>query len=155
MLSQRVANDEAELVCPMGDVDGLGDEVTWAMNVPDGGAALLIGLLIAHDQQLLYLPGRRTLNRAAGGYRGEGKTDSRDATIIADQARMRRDLRPLRPGDEVTVELKLLTARRSDLVADRTRTINRLRALLVGIFPALDRALEDLARTGQLMLLTG
>jgi hypothetical protein len=33
---------------------------------------------------------------------GEGKTDARDAAIIADQARMRRDLQPLRPGDEIT-----------------------------------------------------
>jgi hypothetical protein len=62
---------------------------------------------------LLYLSGR-ALNRAAGGYRGEGKTDARDAAIIADQARMRRDLHPLRPGDEVVVELKLLTTRRAD-----------------------------------------
>ncbi|MFD4401553.1 IS110 family transposase [Nocardia sp. NPDC058499] len=154
LLSRRIANDETELLRLMGDAADFGDQATWAMDVPDGGAALLIGLLVAHDQRLLYLPGR-ALNRAAGGYRGEGKTDSRDATIIADQARMRRDLRSLRPGDEVIVELKLLTARRSDLVADRTRVINRLRGLLVGIFPALDRALEDLTRTGQLMLLTG
>lgn len=138
----------------MHDVAHLGDQVIWAVDVPDGGAALLISLLLAHDQRLLYLPGR-TLNRASGGYRGEGKTDSRDAAIIADQARMRRDLRPLRPGDEVTVESKLLTARRKDLVADRTRVINRLRGLLLGVFPALDRVLADLTRTGQLTLLTG
>ena len=28
---------------------------------------------------------------------------------------MRRDLQPLRPGDEITVELKILTERRKDL----------------------------------------
>jgi transposase len=39
-------------------------------------------------------------------------------------------------------------------VADRTRTINRLRGLLTGIFPALERAL-DLTRTGPLVLLGG
>lgn len=154
LLSRRVANDEAELLGLLGDVVGLGDEVTWAVDLPDGGAALLIGLLVAHDQRLLYIPGR-TVNRAAAGYRGVGKTDARDAAIIADQARMRRDLTPLRPGDEITVELKLLTTRRADLVADRTRTINRLRGLLTGIFPALERALDDLTRTGALVLLTG
>jgi transposase len=154
LLSRRVANDEPELLRLIGDVVGLGREVIWAVDLPDGGAALLIGLLVGHDQALLYIPGR-TVNRAAGGYRGEGKTDARDAAIIADQARMRRDLHPLRPCDETTVELKILTTRRSDLVADRTRVINRLRGLLTGIFPALDRALDDLTRTGQLTLLTG
>lgn len=68
---------------------------------------------------------------------------------------MRRDLAPLRPGDEITTELKILTARRGDLVADRTRVINRLRGLLTSIFPALDRALENLTLTGPLTLLTG
>ena len=56
--------------------------------------------------------------------------------MIADQARMRRDLQPLRPGDDIAVDLRILTARRTDLVADRTRAINRLRAQLLEYFPA-------------------
>jgi transposase len=154
LLSRRVANDEPDLLALISDVTALADKVTWAVDLPDGGAALLIGLLVTGDQQVLYIPGR-VVNRAAGGYRGEGKTDARDAAVIADQARMRRDLAPLRPGDEIITELKLLTARRADLVADRTRVINRLRSLLTSIFPALDRALGDLTTTGPLVLLTG
>ena len=152
LLSRRVANDEQELLAVLAAVAGQ-DQVTWAVDQVDGGAALAIGLLLGHDQRLLYLPGR-TVNRAAAGYRGEGKSDARDAAIIADQARMRRDLTPLRPGDTLTVELQLLTSRRADLVADRTRAINRLRGLLTGIFPALERAL-DLTRTGPLVLVGG
>jgi transposase len=152
LLSRRVANDEPELLGLIGDVTALG-EVTWAIDLPDGGAALLIGLLLGAGQELLYIPGR-VVNRASGSYRGEGKTDARDAAVIADQARMRRDLQPLRPGDELTAELKLLTARRADLVADRTRAISRLRELLTSIFPALERAL-DLTTAGPLALLTG
>jgi transposase len=154
LLSRRIANDQAELTALVEQVTALADEVTWAVDLPEGGAALLIGVLLAADQRLLYIPGR-VVNRAATGYRGVGKTDARDAAIIADQARMRRDLAPLRPGDEITVELKLLTARRGDLVADRTRAVNRLRNLLTGIFPALERALDNLTTTGQLTLLTG
>lgn len=153
LLSRRVANDEPELAALIADVAALG-EVTWAVDVPDGGAALLIGLLVAAGQELLYIPGR-AVNRAADGYRGEGKTDARDAFIIADQARIRRDLAPLRPGDEITAELKILTSRRADLIADRTRAVNRLRGLLTSIFPALERALADLTTTGPLVLLTG
>jgi transposase len=153
LLSRRVASDEPELLTLIGDVTGLG-EATWAVDLPDGGAALLIGLLLDAGQELLYIPGR-AVNRAAAGYRGEGKTDARDAAVIADQARMRRDLQPLRPGDELTAELKLLTGRRRDLVADRTRAISRLRELLTSIFPALERALGELKTAGPLTLLTG
>lgn len=153
LLSRRVANEEAELLTLLADVLALSDEVTWAVDVADGGAALLIALLINHEQRLVYISGL-AVNRAAAGYRGTGKTDARDATVIADQARMRRDLNLVRPGDEAAVELKILTARRSDLVADRTRTINRLREQLLNIFPALERAL-DLTNHGPLVLLTG
>lgn len=110
-------------------------------------------LLVNHGQEILYIPGR-LVNRAADGYRGEGKTDARDAYIIADQARMRRDPRPIRPGDEAAIELKLLTGRRADLVEDRTRVVNRLRGTLLSMFPALERAL-DVTNTGPLKLLTG
>ncbi|UIJ59432.1 IS110 family transposase [Amycolatopsis acidiphila] len=155
LMSRRVLNDETELLRLIADVIALGTDnaVTWAVDLADGGAALLIGLLAAHDQWLLYIPGR-AVNRAASGYRGEGKTDARDAAIIADQARMRRDLHPIRPGDEITTELKLLTGRRTDLVHDRTRTISRLRELLTSIFPGLERVL-DVTNTGPLVLLTG
>src|SRR5205085_2900813 len=100
------------------------------------------------------LPGR-TVYHAAGGYRGDGKTDAKDAAIIADQARMRRDLQPLCAGDDITVELRILTSRRSDLVADRTRAINRLRAQLLEYFPALERAFDYSASKAALILLTG
>ena len=65
---------------------------------------------------------------------------------------MRRDLRPLRPGDEITAELKILTERRKDLSCDRTRVVNRMRGLLASIFPALERELS-LTSTGPLVLL--
>jgi transposase len=154
LLSRRVASDEPELLALIADVTALAGRVTWALDVPDGGAALLIGLLVARDQELLYIPGL-AVNRAADGYRGEGKTDARDAFVIADQARIRRDLVPLRSGDEIITELTLLTSRRADLIADRTRVVNRLRGLLTSIFPALERALENLTATGPLTLLTG
>jgi hypothetical protein len=50
-----------------------------------GEPALLLALLVDHDQELLCIPGR-VVNRAGDGYRGEGKTDGRDALVIADQA---------------------------------------------------------------------
>ncbi len=153
LLSRRVANDEPELLELLGEVLALGDEVTWGIDLADGGAALAIAILINHGQPVRYISGR-AIHRASEGYRGEGKTDAKDAAVIADQARIRRDLHPLRASDEIVTDLKILTNRRTDLVADRTRTVNRLRAQLTSIFPSLERAL-DFANTGSLTLLTG
>lgn len=156
LLSRRVANDEAVLAELIDAVAAVADggEATWAIDLNHGGAALLISLLIAAGQRPLYIPGR-TVHHASGGYRGDGKTDAKDAAIIADQARMRRDLQPLRPGDEIAVDLRILTARRIDLVADRTRAINRLRAQLLEYFPALERAFDYSHSKAALILLTG
>ena len=76
LVSQRVANDEAALLDLIEGVATLADggEVTWAIDLNAGGAGLLITLLIAADQRLLYIPGR-TVYHASGGYRGDGKTD--------------------------------------------------------------------------------
>ncbi|MEU6071215.1 IS110 family transposase [Streptomyces sp. NPDC047082] len=155
LLSRRVANDEPELLKLLGDVLDLADgrAVTWALDMTGGEPALLIALLVNHGQELVYIPGI-AVNRASDSYRGQGKTDARDARVIADQARMRRDLQPIRPDNDATVELRLLTDRRVDLVAERTRTINRLRSLLTSMFPGLERAL-DLGTSGALILLTG
>ncbi|WP_157594864.1 IS110 family transposase, partial [Streptosporangium amethystogenes] len=145
LLSRRVLNDEPELLTLLADVLALGQEVIWCIDIVDGGAMLVLAVLFDHEQRVLYIPGR-TVNRAAAGYRGQGKTDARDALVIADQARMRYDLHPVRRGNEITTELKLLVVPLpsycGDLVADRTRAINRLRGLLSGIFPALERVLE-------------
>jgi hypothetical protein len=69
-------------------------------------------------------------------YRGEDKTDARDALVIADQARMRRDFTPIDTPPELVSTLQLLTSYRRDLITDRVRLVNRLRDLLVGICPS-------------------
>lgn len=153
LLSRRVLNDEPELLALLGDVLAIDEDAVWAVDVADGMATLLINVLLNHGQQLLYIPGL-AVNRASAGYRGMGKTDAKDATVIADQARMRRDLAVLRPDDEHAIELRVLTDRRADINADRTRRINRLRGQLTGIFPALERCL-DLGNAGPLILLSG
>ncbi|WP_444545686.1 IS110 family transposase, partial [Streptomyces sindenensis] len=153
LLSRRVLNDETELLHLIGDVLEISTDVLWAVDLNHGGAALLIGLLLSHDQPMAYLTGL-AVHRASATYKGEGKTDAKDAFVIADQARVRRDIGLLRPGDEIAVDLRTLTTRRLDVVFDRTRQINRLRAQLLEIFPALERSL-DLVNKGPVMLLTG
>jgi transposase len=137
LLSRKVENDEADILMLMDEVLLLAKEIVWALDQPGGGAALLLALLWERNQRVLYVPGL-TVDRARDAYRGESKTDARDAHVIADQGRMRTDLGELEPGEEEVAELQLLLARRRDLVSDQSRTITRLREALLSLFPALE-----------------
>jgi Transposase len=117
LLSRRLANDEPELTAVIAGVMSKAQKVTWAIDLADGPAALAITVLLEQGQRVLYIPGV-AVNRISGAYRGDGKTDAKDAAIIADQARMRRDLRELHLDDTVIAELRMLTAHRADLAAD-------------------------------------
>jgi transposase len=151
LLSRKLENDEADISKLIYELLCLAEEVVWAVDQPGGSAALLLALLWERGQRVLYIPGL-TVNRASDIYRGESKTDARDAHIIADQARMRPDLGELEPGEEEVAELRILLGRRRDLVIDQNRTITRLGEALLLLSPALERAL-DLNRRGPLTLL--
>jgi transposase len=150
LLSRKVDNDETDLLALIDEVLSLSETVVWATDQPGGSAALLLALLWEREQKVAYIPGL-TVDRARDAYRGESKTDARDARVIADQVRMRSDLGELTPGEGSLAELQLLLARRRDLITDRTRAITRLRETLVTLSPALERTL-DLNRRSALTL---
>jgi transposase len=152
LLSRKVENDEADILELIDQALSSAEKVVWAVDQPGGSAALLLGLLWERNQRVLYVPGL-SVDRARDAYRGESKTDARDARVIADQARMRPDLGELEAGEQEIAELQLLLARRRDLITDQGRTITRLREALLSLFPALERAL-DLNGKGPLILLT-
>jgi transposase len=116
LLSRKVENDEADILTLIDEALSLAEEIVWALDQPGGSAALLLALLWERDQRALYIPGL-TVDRARDAYRGESKTDARDARVIADQARMRPDLGDLAPGEQEIAELQLLLARRRDLLS--------------------------------------
>lgn len=153
VFSRKVANDQAaieQLVARAGEAAA---EVRWAIDLTSNAAALLMAVLIDRGQQVVYVPGR-VVNRMTGVFRGETKSDAKDARVIAETARMRTDLTPVTATDDLVVELTRLTAHREDLMADWVRGVNRLRDLLTGIFPALERAFDYSTRSA-LVLLTG
>jgi transposase len=152
VLSRKVANDQHEIARVVAEVGKLAGRLVWALDLTTAEAALLLAVLFSGGQTVRYLSGR-AVNQAAASYRGEGKTDARDAHVIADQARMRHDLPVLGPGEDLVAELRLLVAQRADLVGDRTRTLNRLRQHLTGVCPALERAAEPASQGGWLVLL--
>jgi transposase len=153
LFSTKVINDEAQILTLIETAREKADEVRWAVDISGRASTLLVALLVAHGQQVVYVPGR-TVNRMTGAYKGEGKTDAKDARVIADQARMRRDFAPLDTPPELVSNLRVLTNYRADLIADRVRLINRLRDLLVGICPALERAFDYSAAKGPVVMLT-
>jgi hypothetical protein len=78
-----VENDEADISKLIDEVLFLAEEVVWAVDQPGGGAALfLLALLRERNQRVLYIPGL-SVDRARDTYRGESKTDARDAHVIA------------------------------------------------------------------------
>jgi transposase len=152
VLSRKVANDQQQIARVVAEVGKLAGRLVWTVDLTTAEAALLLAVLFSGGQTVRYLSGR-AVNPAPASYRGEGKTDARDAHVIADQARMRRDLPRLRPGEDLVAELRLLVAQRADLVGDRTRTLNRLRQHLTAVCPALERVAEPASQGGWLVLL--
>lgn len=116
------------------------DEVVWAVDLVSCETALLRAMLAVAGQQTVYIPGR-TVKTMSAGFADEAKTDARDAVVIAITARMRHDFLPVEAPTELIAKLALLVAHRADLVEDWVRTVNRLRRLMLGICPVLERAL--------------
>ncbi|MFD8338950.1 IS110 family transposase [Streptomyces solisilvae] len=154
LFSTKVINDESQILTLIGTARERADEVRWAVDISGRASTLLPALLVAHEQSVVYVPGR-TVNRMTGAYKGEGKTDEKDARVIADQARMRRDFAPLDTPPDLATTLRVLTNYRADLIADRVRLINRLRDLLAGICPALEHAFDYSTAKGPVVMLTG
>jgi hypothetical protein len=149
--SRRVANDQAAIAELVGQATASAAEVCWAVDLTCSSAALLLALLVEAGQRVVYVPGR-TVNRMAGAFAGEAKTDPKDAVVIAQTARMRRDLLAARPKPELVAELAVLVGHRRDLMADWVRTVTRLRGLLTASFPGLERCFDFTSRSALVLV---
>jgi transposase len=144
LLSRRVEAEERDIETCCEEIAALGrsDERLVATDLLGGPATLLEAVLLGRGERLFHLPGI-AVNRARDGYRGESKSDARDARVIADQIRMRwRSLQEVRPREAAAAELRTLVAHRRSLVEEQARVITRLRALLLEVFPGLEAALD-------------
>ncbi|MFE3205674.1 IS110 family transposase [Embleya sp. NPDC059237] len=154
LFSTKVINDESQILTLIETARGKAGDIRWAVDIAGRASTLLLALLIAHGRHVVYVPGR-TVNRMSGAYQGESKTEAKDARVIADQARMRpKGFASLDTPPDLVSTLRVLTNHRADLIADRVRLINRLRDLLVGICPALERAFDYSAAKGPVVMLT-
>jgi transposase len=154
LLSRKAANDQTQSEQLVAAVSGLAEQVVWAVDIVAAPAALLLTVLALAGQRVKYASGR-LVSVMSHAYPGEGKTDVKDAYVIAETARRRRDLPAVAADSELIRELELLSMRRGDLVADRVRMLNRLRDLMTSVFPSLEREFNLKSSKGALVLLTG
>ncbi|MDN5745052.1 MAG: IS110 family transposase [Nocardioidaceae bacterium] len=154
LLSKKVLNDEAQISEVIAAVSELATQRVWAIDIIGTPSALLVALLANAGEQIRYASGR-VVAAMSTAYTGEGKTDAKDAYVIAETARIRTDLSVVDAETDLVRTLGVLTGHRADLVADRVRMINRMRDLLTSVFPALEREFDFAACKGALVLLSG
>jgi len=153
LLSRRVANRPAELAEVVEALRRLGGEVRAGLDVLGGIAGLASGMLAAGGIEVVHVTGVAVNRARAASVGGENKSDPRDARTIAEQVRLRSDLRRVEPRTELDLEIALLASRRSELTEAQTQRLSRLRDLLSSIFPGLEQEL-DVTLKGPLHLLS-
>lgn len=153
LYDKPLPNDEAALVRVLTELAGHG-RVLVVVDQPAAIGALVIAVARGLGIDVGYLPGL-AMRRIADLYPGEGKTDARDAFVIADAARtMPHTLRRVGTEDETLAGLAVLAGYDDDLAAQSTRLTNRLHEALLHIHPALERLLgKHFERGGVLELL--
>jgi transposase len=115
--------------------------VLVVVDQPASIGALAVAVARNMGIDVAYLPGL-AMRRIADLHPGQGKTDARDAHVIADAARtMPHTLRRVGTDDETLAELSVLAGYDDDLAGQSTRLTNRLRDALLHVHPALERLL--------------
>jgi transposase len=109
-------------------------ERRWAVEGATGLGRGIAQLLVAAGEQVLDVPAKLAARARLLGTSSARKTDLADAASVATAAIHHRRLRPVVLEDQ-TVILRLLSDRRDDLVAERTRTLSRLHVLLADLHP--------------------
>nr|WBO76554.1 IS110 family transposase [Streptomyces sp. SBE_14.2]WBO79028.1 IS110 family transposase [Streptomyces sp. SBE_14.2]WBO82112.1 IS110 family transposase [Streptomyces sp. SBE_14.2]WBO82358.1 IS110 family transposase [Streptomyces sp. SBE_14.2] len=155
LLSHRVDNDPAAIDEAIGELHTVEAEhgpVTVGLDILGGIAALLTAMLLTAGFRVVHVPGL-AVNRARRATRGgENKSDPRDAKVIAEQVMLRDNLRTVELPDDSAVELRLLVSHRTTLVREATARTARLRDLLTGIHPGLERAVDATNQSGLILL---
>ena len=104
-------------------------------------------LLAAGERVIRVAPDRIGASRE--GERTAGKSDEIDALAVARAVKDGVDEFPVAFLDEQAMEIRLLLDHRSDLVAERTRTINRVRWHLLELCPEVEASLRRKALNGR------
>jgi transposase len=156
LLDRRVDNDPAaiqDLIDELARLEAEHGELRVGIDVLGGIAGLLSAMLLDARIKLVHVSGLAVNRARQGTTGGEHKSDPRDAAVIAELVRTRRDLRVVESASELDAEIRLLVSRRRELVTDQTRRIGRLRDLLASIHPGLERVVDPTQKGSQRLLM--
>ncbi|MFM0394991.1 IS110 family RNA-guided transposase [Paraburkholderia phytofirmans] len=152
LLNHKLLNTPADLQALVDELRRLPAPIRVGIDILGGIASLIQAVILEAGFELLHIPGVAVNRAREGTAGGEAKSDPRDARVIADLIRTRRDLRKVTADSEIDIELRLLVSRRRDLTEEQTRRLARMHDLLASIFPELEHCL-DLRRKTDLSLL--
>lgn len=110
-----------------------GEDRLWAIEDCRHVSGRLERTLLAHGEHVVRVP-PKLMGQLRREQRGYGKSDPIDATAVARAALREPDL-PIARLEGQALEVRLLVDRREDLVAERTREINRLQWHLHDLVP--------------------
>lgn len=140
LLDKALPQDEAKLKNLIKSLAKHGT-LLFVVDQPATIGALPVAVAQGAGIAVAYLPGL-AMRRIADLHPGEAKTDSRDAYIISNAARiMPESLRTVEVPEAQVAELSMLCGFDDDLAKQATATSNRIRGLLTQIHPALERVI--------------
>jgi transposase len=106
----------------------------WAVEGASGLGRGIAQRLVAAGEPVVDVPAKLAARARLLGTGSARKTDLADAASVAAAALHHRQLRPVALEDHTAI-FRLLSDRRDDLVAERTRTLSRLHVLLADLAP--------------------
>ena len=140
--SREIKADDAGHLAAVRWARGLDEDRVWAIEDCRHVSRRLEQALLAAGERVVRVPPHR-MGASRKGEREPGKSDEIDALAVA-RAVVKDGVEqfPVAYLNEQAMEIRLLLDHRDDLVAERTRTVNRLRWHLLELCPELERSLK-------------
>jgi transposase len=139
---REIRADDAGHLAAVRWARGLDGERVWALEDCRHVSRRFEQALLAAGERVVRVPPHR-MGASRKGEREPGKSDEIDALAVA-RAVVKDGVErfPIAFLNERAMEIRLISDHRDDLVAERTRTINRLRWHLLELCPELERSLK-------------
>lgn len=140
--SREIKADDEGHVAAVRWARGLDAERVWAIEDCRHVSRRLEQALLAAGERVVRVPPHR-MGATRKAEREPGKSDEIDALAVA-RAVVKDGVErfPVAYLDEEAMDIRLLCDHRNDLIAERTRTVNRLRWHLLDLCPELERSLK-------------
>ena len=139
LIRRPLAQDEREIRSLLAEASAIGRTLV-TVDQPGTFGRLVVAVAKSEGVDVAHIPPRK-FKQVAETY-DEGKSDAKDAFIIADTSRSQpRNIEPVGDRADVLAEVRVVSCARDDVVRERTRLYNRLHDLIGQACPALEGVL--------------